>query len=102
MKPSFCASILETKIRRGYLELCDTISQKLSKFKKGGDIICDVCRKSPCDSRCPNAPKPPVIHECVLCGAEIREGDYYYKLDGIPHCEECVENGREEAESSWS
>jgi hypothetical protein len=43
-----------------------------------------------------------VIHECVLCGAEIREGDYYYKLDGIPYCEECVEDGREEAESSWN
>lgn len=71
-------------------------------FKKMGvSVICEICRKSPCDTRCPNAPEPPVIHECASCGEEIREGDTYYRLDGIPYCEECVEIGREEAESPW-
>lgn len=61
-------------------------------------IICEICRMIPCDSRCPNAPEPPVIYECTTCGAEIRVGERVYKLDGYPYCEECVENAREEVE----
>lgn len=63
--------------------------------------ICEICKKSPCDARCPNAPEPPLVHECESCGAEIREGDTYYNLDGVPYCEECIEAAREEAEPTY-
>lgn len=64
--------------------------------------ICEICRQMPCDSRCPNAPEAHAVYECVLCGEPIREGDYFYNLDGASYCEECIENAREEAESVWS
>jgi len=51
-----------------------------------------------CDSRCPNAPEPPAVFECIECGSPIREGEYVYILGGEHFCEECVENSREEAE----
>jgi recombinational DNA repair protein (RecF pathway) len=55
-----------------------------------------------CDARCPNAPEPPVVHECKLCGEEIREGDKFYRLEGRTYCVECVENAEEEAEwTEW-
>jgi hypothetical protein len=74
----------------------DTVSQKPKKFKRGVIIICEICRRIPCDSRCPNAPEPPAIYECTSCHGEIRVGEWVVKLDGFPYCEECVENGRKE------
>jgi len=29
------------------------------------------------------------------------EGEYVYKIDGYPYCEECIEDAREEAEFSY-
>ena len=55
----------------------------------------------PCDSRCPNAPEPPAVYECDLCGEPIREGEYVYKIDELKCCEACVEDSREEAEFSY-
>ena len=72
--------------------------RKISEKSRGVVNICIECRKNPCDPRCPNAPEPPVVFVCTSCHAEIREGDTFYRLDGCPYCEECVEDGREEAE----
>jgi hypothetical protein len=74
----------------------DTVSQKTKKFKRGVIIICKICRRIPCDSRCPNAPEPPTVYECTSCHGEIRVGDFAYVLDGFAYCEECVENSRKE------
>ena len=52
--------------------------------------MCDMCWQTPCHPRCPNAPEPPVIHNCIHCGVKIREGDYYYDIDGEPWCENCI------------
>ena len=64
--------------------------------------ICRICRSLRCDPRCPNAPEPPTVCECDLCGESIREGDYLYRLGELKYCEECVEDAREEAElGTW-
>ena len=62
--------------------------------------MCDICRQSPCDSRCPNAPDPPVAYECIHCDAEIYEGDSYYDIDGEPWCENCIKDAHTDAERS--
>lgn len=56
--------------------------------------MCEVCWHTPCDSRCPNADEPPVIHNCIHCGIKISEGDTYYDIDGEPWCEDCVRGSR--------
>ena len=61
-------------------------------------VICEICRMSPCDSRCPNAPEPPEVGECDNCGEEIREGEYIYRLGDYKYCERCVNSAREVAE----
>lgn len=61
--------------------------------------MCDVCRQTPCDPRCPYAPEPPIIHRCCSCENDIFEGDDYYDLDGEPWCEDCVASSRKTAES---
>lgn len=55
--------------------------------------MCDVCLKSPCDSRCPNAPETPVACTCDNCGEPIRIGDEYYREAGGENlCMSCVDN----------
>ena len=39
--------------------------------------MCAVCRKNPCDSRCPNAEEPKSIYTCEWCKEPIYEGDKY-------------------------
>lgn len=60
--------------------------------------MCEICRHSPCDSRCPNASEPPVFAECEACGMEIYDGDEYYDIDGFNYCESCVRGGYRTAE----
>ena len=36
--------------------------------------MCAVCRKNPCDSRCPNAEEPKSIYACEWCEEPIYEG----------------------------
>ncbi|MDO4306020.1 MAG: hypothetical protein Q4C77_04235 [Eubacteriales bacterium] len=62
--------------------------------------MCALCRKEPCDSRCPNAPEPRVLYACINCGSEIVEGESYYDVDGEPWCEECMRGCLKEAELS--
>lgn len=52
--------------------------------------MCEICLQTPCNSRCPNAPEPPVVCECIHCEKEIRAGDGYFDIDGEPWCESCV------------
>lgn len=60
--------------------------------------MCDVCLRSPCYSRCPNAPEPPVVYHCAGCGDVIRDGEDYYDVAGEPYCEYCVSSRTAEME----
>lgn len=52
--------------------------------------MCNICLKSSCDSRCPNAPEPPSVFICSGCGDTIFEGDDYYDILGEQFCQECI------------
>lgn len=54
--------------------------------------MCDECRMSPCHPRCPNAPEPPKVYTCKICGEPIVEGDEYYEMDAEFYHEECFED----------
>lgn len=56
--------------------------------------MCDICRFSPCDPRCPNAPEPPIVYVCSGCGEMIRDGDDYWDLMGEQWCESCIDDAR--------
>lgn len=60
--------------------------------------MCDVCRQHPCDSRCPNAPEPPLFGRCVNCGYKIYDGNEYYDIDGDIWCEDCIDERHKTAE----
>lgn len=51
--------------------------------------MCDICRRYPCDSRCPNAPEPATVYKCAYCGEPIVEGDEFVKYDDNHYHEEC-------------
>lgn len=61
--------------------------------------MCEVCHMTPCPAGCPNAAEPPVVYHCYKCDAEIWEGDEFYRIDGVPYCESCIDDAREVAES---
>lgn len=42
--------------------------------------MCEICRSSPCDARCPNAPDPEIMGICNKCGEKLR-ADYTYFRD---------------------
>lgn len=54
--------------------------------------MCDECRMSPCHPRCPNAPEPPKVYTCKICGEPIVEGEEYYEMDAEFYHEECFED----------
>jgi hypothetical protein len=60
--------------------------------------MCDICLRTPCHNRCPNAPEPPVVCLCCQCGNEIYEGDELYSINDEKWCEECVTDCRTTAE----
>lgn len=39
--------------------------------------MCEICRKIPCDCRCPNYVLPKTKHVCSLCDGEIFDGEEY-------------------------
>lgn len=53
--------------------------------------MCAVCRKNPCDSRCPNAEEPRSIYTCEWCKEPIYEGDKYMDTPEGPVCKDCIE-----------
>lgn len=42
--------------------------------------MCEVCRNTPCNPMCPNAPQVLVMGHCRACNAELRY-DYTYFRD---------------------
>lgn len=60
--------------------------------------MCDVCLKTPCDPRCPNAPEPPAVYVCSGCGEDIRDGDKVWHILGEQFCQECINYAEEIAE----
>lgn len=55
--------------------------------------MCDICRRSPCDSRCPNAPEPKRVYVCSRCGEGVYAGDRFLREpDGDILCEICLDN----------
>ena len=61
--------------------------------------MCDVCLKSPCDPRCPNAPEPKTVFICSGCGEYILDGDDYWEILGEQFCESCIDEFRRTAEA---
>lgn len=60
--------------------------------------MCDMCRQSPCDPRCPNAPEPVSVFICSGCGESIYEGEDYWDVLGEQYCEKCIDDMRGVAE----
>lgn len=54
--------------------------------------MCSECRMSPCHPQCPNAPEPPKVYTCKICGEPIVEGEEYYEMDAEFYHEECFED----------
>ncbi len=55
--------------------------------------MCAVCQRSPCDSRCPNAPDPPTVFTCKYCGEPITPGEEFMEIDGDHyHLEDCAQD----------
>lgn len=53
--------------------------------------MCAVCRKNPCDSRCPNAEEPSPVYTCEWCKEPIYEGDEYMDTPEGPVCKDYIE-----------
>ncbi len=60
--------------------------------------ICDICLKSPCDPRCPNAPDPVPVYICDGCGSPILEGEDAWHIQQEVYCEHCIDGFRSVAE----
>ena len=60
--------------------------------------MCDVCLRTPCHPRCPNAPAPPAVFVCSGCGHDIFAGEDYWDIMGEQWCEDCVIHARKVAE----
>lgn len=58
--------------------------------------MCDECRSTPCNPSCPYEETPPV-YCCEICGAEIYEGDYWWDVNDMILCEDCVNDMRRTA-----
>lgn len=58
--------------------------------------MCSLCRKQPCDSRCPNAVEEKPVLTCGVCKEGIYEGDKYFevvqKCNISNICENCLED----------
>ena len=60
--------------------------------------MCEICLRTPCHPRCPNASEPPIFAECDECGAEIYDGDDFYQIGGNNYCEACMRGSFKTAE----
>ena len=66
--------------------------------------MCAVCRKNPCDSRCPNAEEPKSIYTCEWCEEPIYEGDKYirHECNRILRVDwRIIQNSREGGRIEW-
>lgn len=59
--------------------------------------MCQECRQSPCDPRCPNAPDPEeiAVYVCSGCSREIMDGEDYWEIFGEQLCEHCIDKARQ-------
>ena len=64
--------------------------------------MCAECGMNPCHPRCPNAPEPVPVHECVKCGYGILAGDKFWDSPEGKICEECVDDMSAEELSAGS
>lgn len=55
-------------------------------------MMCEICRHTPCASRCPNAPEQKPITKCLQCGDGILEGDEFFDGPDGPVCKDCMED----------
>lgn len=66
--------------------------------------MCEICRSSPCNSRCPNVSEPKIIGNCEQCSGSIRS-DYTYYCDyenNMFCCEECAVKYYGIEETEWN
>ena len=54
--------------------------------------MCDICRQTPCDHRCPNSKEEPEPTYCEECGAPLLRGTTGYALGLGILCETCVDD----------
>ena len=43
--------------------------------------MCEICRKNPCDTHCPNYMPPKSTHYCSICNEGILNGEEYIEND---------------------
>lgn len=60
--------------------------------------MCEICRRSPCHPRCPNAPGVIHVFICSGCGEDIYDGEDVYQILGEQYCERCIEESARIAE----
>lgn len=60
--------------------------------------MCDLCHHTICPRGCPNAPEPPVMAWCDLCGDGIIAGNTYYAFADKIICDTCVSMAEREME----
>lgn len=54
--------------------------------------MCEICRRIPCASGCPNAPEPKPVEYCYICEEGIYPGDQFFSTPDGCVCEECLDN----------
>lgn len=58
--------------------------------------MCELCRKTPCDTRCPNYVSPFTEHYCSICNEGICTGEEYIKNDNGDYVHyECISGIRD-------
>jgi len=51
--------------------------------------MCEECRQTPCDPRCPGAPDPEPEYLCDRCGQPVYDARYYEMEGGGRECPDC-------------
>lgn len=54
--------------------------------------MCAICRKIPCDFRCPNAPERKIVHICAECRDDIFEGEKFFDSQRGAICKNCMDD----------
>lgn len=53
--------------------------------------MCEICRKNPCDFRCPNYKKRKSDYYCSICGEGIISGEEYVRNENGDYVhEDCI------------
>lgn len=58
--------------------------------------MCSICRKNPCDCRCPNYTPLKTRYHCSICNDGIYDGEEYIENDIGEYAHwECVDYGKD-------